>query len=195
MTLFDSFTPSATATVVRAGRLAAEAGGQRLRTDFLLLALAEGGHLTPPLDALAERGGAVRDHIPEYVSGRGDRELLASLGIDLDEVRRIAEVNTGVRLDDARLWRLERSRLRPLRLILSGPACGLRLDGRSRKVVEVARYWARRRGTPVAPEHLLWGLLADHSNESVRVLHHLGVDCGVLWRGLQRWYARPGTVR
>jgi hypothetical protein len=30
------------------------------------------------------------------------------------------------------------------------------------------------------------GQLADHFNESVRALHHLGVDCGVLWRGLQR---------
>jgi hypothetical protein len=195
LTLFAGFTPSATGTVVRAGRLAAETGAPRLRTDFLLLALAEDGHLNPPLDALAGRGGAVRGHIPEYVSGRTDRELLALLGIDLDEVRRIAEASTGLRLDDARLWRLQRSRLRRLRYTLRGPAGELRLDGRSRKVVEVARYWARRRGTPVGPEHLLWGLLADGSNESVRVLRRIGVDLPRLGESLQRWYGGPAGVR
>jgi hypothetical protein len=202
--MFAGFAPSAVATLARAGRLTVETGGRRLRTDFLLLALAEGA---PPADAappasplreLADRGAAVRTHIAEYrpgSAGRGDRELLAVLGIDLDEVRRVAQARTGVRLDDPRLWRLDRSRLRPLRLTLAGPGCELRLDGRSRKVIEVAQYWARRRGTPVRPEHLLWGLLADRSNESVGILCRLGVDLPGLWRGLQRWYEAPVRVR
>jgi hypothetical protein len=37
------------------------------------------------------------------------------------------------------------------------------------------------------PEDLLWGLLADGSNASVRILHRLEVDLRRLWSDLRHW--------
>jgi hypothetical protein len=53
----------------------------------------------------------------------------------------------------------------------------------------VAR-WASRRGhrTQIAREDLLWGLLADASSESVRILRRCQVDLGRLWADLRRWH-------
>jgi hypothetical protein len=62
------------------------------------------------------------------VAGRRARELLAALGIDLDEVRRRARSSA---VDDPAQWELRRSRLRPLRVSLVGPGGVVPLDGRS----------------------------------------------------------------
>jgi hypothetical protein len=122
-------------------------------------------------------------------TGRPDRELLALLGIDLDEVRRRVSAATSTDAGDPALWHLRRSRVRPLRLTLAGPAGSLLLDGPSRKVVEVAAWACRRGGRRLATaEDLLWGLLADGANESVRVLCRLGVDLPALWSDLRRWH-------
>ena len=77
------------------------------------------------------------------------------------------------------LWRLRRSRIRPLRVTLSGPAAEIALDESGRKVIEVAQ-WASRRGrrTLIDREDLLWGLLADASSESVHILRRGNVDLG-----------------
>jgi hypothetical protein len=63
------------------------------------------------------------------------------------------------------------------------------LDESGRKVIEVAQ-WASRRGrrTLVDREDLLWGLLADASSESVRILRRCNVDLCRLWTDLQRWH-------
>lgn len=63
------------------------------------------------------------------------------------------------------------------------------LDESGRKVIEVAQ-WASRRGrrTLVDREDLLWGLLADASSESVRILRRCQVDLGRLWADLRRWH-------
>ena len=57
------------------------------------------------------------------------------------------------------------------------------------RAIEVAR-WASRRGhrTLIDREDLLWGLLADASSESVRILRRCGVDLSLLWAGLRRWH-------
>ncbi|HEX8929149.1 MAG TPA: Clp protease N-terminal domain-containing protein [Actinomycetota bacterium] len=188
--MFAACTPSAHAAVVRSGRLAAEAGREVLGTDFLLLGLVEAHDFDPPLERLGITAAAVRAEIDRR-HGRtrpGDRELLATLGIDLDEVRRRAGLATSTSPDDPRLWRLRRSRVRPLRVELAGPAGHLRLDGRGRKAIEVAMHYARRRRAPAGGEDLLVGLLADGSNESVRVLCRLRVDLGQLWSSLRPWH-------
>jgi hypothetical protein len=110
------------------------------------------------------------------------------LGIDLEEVRRRAGLATSTSPDDPNLWQPCRSRVRPLRVELVGPASRLQLDGRSRKVIEVAMHYARRRHALVSGEDLLVGLLADGSNESVRVLCRLRVDLSQLWSDLRRWH-------
>lgn len=188
--MFAAFTPPAHQAVVRSGRLAADAGRRVLSTDFLLLGLTEVHDLDPPLERLGITAAAVRAHIDQQHGGTppGDRELLASLGIDLDEVRRRAGLATSTSPDDPNLWRLCRSRVHPLRVELVGPASHLQLDGRSRKVIEVAMHYARRRHALVSGEDLLVGLLADGSNESVRVLCRLRVDLSQLWSDLRRWH-------
>jgi hypothetical protein len=188
--MFARCTPSARAAVVRSGRLAAEAGRTLVGTDLLLLGLVEAHDFDPPVERLGITPAAVRAEIDRRHDGArpGDRELLATLGIDLDEVRRRAGLATSTTPDDPRLWRLRRSLVRPLRVELSGPAGELRLDGRGRKAIEVAMHYARRRRAPASGEDLLVGLLADGSNESVRVLCRLRVDLRQLWSSLHPWH-------
>jgi hypothetical protein len=156
-------------------------------TEYFLLALAEGQPLSSPVD-LGVSAAMVRAKIEAQASLRQDRELLATFGIDLDEVHRRVLGAMSMRLDDPSLWRLRRSRVRQLRITLSGPTAEIVLDESGRKVIEVAQ-WASRRGrrTLVDREDLLWGLLADASSESVRILRRCNVDLCWLWTDLQRW--------
>ncbi|GAA1543206.1 hypothetical protein GCM10009678_27220 [Actinomadura kijaniata] len=174
----DRFSPAARRTVVRAGVLAARSGHAALGTGPLLLALAE----ERPLPGAAAPAIRAELDVPPW----RDRELLATIGIDLDEVRRRAVDATSTRPDDPALWRLGRSRLRPLRVVLTGPATRVVCDEGGRKTLEVALWAARRGGRAFADcDDLLWGLLADGSQESVRVLRRLDADLGRLWAGLR----------
>jgi hypothetical protein len=188
MTMLARFAPPARQTVVRAGMLAGEYGTSRLCDGLLLLALAESQPLSRPVD-LGVTAALVRARVRARAPRRDDGELLATLGIDVDEVRRRAAEATSLRRDDPSLWRLRRSRVRPLRVTLSGPAAELVLDESGRKVIEVA-HWASRRGRRalISREDLLWGLLADASSESVRILRWHQVDTARLWADLQRWH-------
>jgi hypothetical protein len=176
MTMLDRFTPDARRTIVRAGALAAEAGRGTLSDAFLLLALAERRPVgAAPADIAAAVGAA---------PGR-DRELLAALGIDLDEVRRRVRRSTALDAGDPALWTLRRAPLRPLRVVLSGPGTAVVLDEGGRKTVEVALWAARRaRRARAGVDDLLWGLLADGAGEAVRVLRRLDADLRALWAGL-----------
>jgi hypothetical protein len=188
MTMLTTFAPPARQAVIRAGLLASEGGMSRLSDGYLLLAVAESQPLTRPVD-LGVTADMVRAQLKAQARRRHDRELLATLGIDLDEVRSRVLGATSMRLDDPALWRLRRSRVRPLRVTLTGPVAEITLNEGGRKVIEVAR-WASRRGhrTQIAREDLLWGLLADASSESVRILRRGQVDIGRLWADLHRWH-------
>jgi hypothetical protein len=188
MTMLATFAPPARQTVVRAGLLASEGGATRLGDGYFLLALAESQPFTSPVD-LGVTAATVRAQLGAQTPRRHDGDLLATFGIDLDEVRRRALDATSARLDDPARWRLRRSRVRPLRVTLTGPAAEIALNEGGRKAIEVAR-WASRRGhrTQIAREDLLWGLLADASSESVRVLRRDQVDLGRLWADLRRWH-------
>ncbi|GAA3102766.1 Clp protease N-terminal domain-containing protein [Streptosporangium carneum] len=162
--MFHVFTQEARRVMVRAALLALDNGRATLDEDMLLLALAESW----PVEGVTVTPEAV---LAEIGTSPDDRELLATLGIDLDEIRR----RVLRRRDDPAAWRLRRSRVRPLRVVLTGPAGDLPLTGRARKVVEVAMHW-HGSGTAVTEEDLLRGLLADGSNASVAILRRLGVD-------------------
>jgi hypothetical protein len=182
MSIHDRFTNGARRAVIAAGLDAMDRGRDRLDTDLLLLGLVQATPtLHPHVDA-----DAVRQEIDRTTGApdRDDRALLATLGIDLDEVTRRMYGSAGVRRDDPRLWTLRRATWRPLRMTLRGPARSVRLTGHSRKVIEVAA-WAAGRGRPITGEHLLWGLLADGTNESVRVLRRLGVDLRPVYRNMR----------
>jgi hypothetical protein len=190
--MLAAFSPQAREVIIRAGMTAADCGQRRLSDGFLLLALAEGEPLARPVEldlaSLAPRNpAAVGARAPPRRARAGLAPLLATLGIDLDEVRRRAVVATGV--DDPARWRLRRSPVRPLRVTLSGPATEIVLDEGGRKVIEVAR-WASRRGrrTLAEREDLLWGLLADGRSESVRILRRGGADLSRLGADLRRWH-------
>ena len=145
MTMLATFAPPARQTVIRAGLLAREGGATRLGDGYLLLALAESQPLTSPVD-LGVTAAMVRAQLGAQTPRRHDGDLLATLGIDLDEVRRRALDATSARLDDPARWRLRRSRVRLLRVTLTGPAAEITLNEGGRKAIEVAR-WASRRGT------------------------------------------------
>jgi hypothetical protein len=181
-----AFSPSARLAVIRAGMAAADCGQRRLSDGFLLLALAEGEPLARPVELGVTTSG-IRAAMEARAPRRRDRELLATFGIDLDEVRRRAVVAT--RSDDPARWRLRRSPVRPLRVTLSGPSGAIVLNEGGRKAIEVAR-WASRRGHRplVEREDLLWGVLADGSSESVRILRRGGADLGRLWADLRHWH-------
>jgi hypothetical protein len=102
------------------------------------------------------------------------RTLLATLGIDLDEVHR----RTRAGADEPGLWHLRRSRLRPLRVTLYGPLGEIPLAMHARKAIEVAK----SRPGPITGELLLWGLLADGANGVARVPRDAGVDLSRLVR-------------
>jgi ClpA/ClpB-like protein len=181
-----AFSPQAREVIIRAGMTAADCGQGRLGDGFLLLALAEGEPLARPVE-LGVAASRIRAAIEARSPRRRDRELLATLGIDLDEVRRRAVAATGV--DDPARWRLRRSPVWPLRVTLSGPATEIVLDEGGRKVIEVAR-WASRRGHRALAERedLLWGLLADGRSESVQILRRVGADLSRLGADLRRWH-------
>lgn len=177
--MFDRFSPEARAVVVRASDHAAAAGRRRIGTEFLLLALCEGPGTGPALAGQGVDEPAVRAAISEALGTPrppSDHELLASLGIDLAEVRRRARA-----LGDAELWRVRRSVRRPLRVAVVGPARDLPFTGGGRKVLEVA-LWRRprRAGSPVGPDDLLQGILADRRSNAARILCHLRVDLRAL---------------
>ncbi|GII62609.1 hypothetical protein Skr01_26940 [Sphaerisporangium krabiense] len=184
----DTYTAAARRAMARAGILAADAGRHTLDDVHILLALTETRPFDRPPTAFtltpnATRaamdgadgadGGDARDRDPLGDRDARDRDLLAALGVDLDEVRR--RLRGLVALDDPALWRLHRARLRPLRVTLSGPPGDLVLTGRARKVIEVAAGRWREPG-PVRGEDLLWGVLCDHTNPALRVLRAGGVD-------------------
>jgi hypothetical protein len=142
----------------------------------------------PPLERHGVSSAKVRVEIDRMTGAarrHDDRELLAPLGIDLDEVRRRVRGSAVVHHDDPGLWQLRRAAVRPLRVTLLGPDGSLSLTGRGRKVFEVAS-WAAGRGAPIDSGHLLWGLLADGSNGSVRILRRLGVDLAGMWADIHR---------
>jgi hypothetical protein len=188
MTMLTTFAPPARQAVIRAGLLASEGGATRLGDGYLLLALAESQPLTSPVD-LGVTATMVRAELGAPTPRRHDWR---PAGHPRHRPRRGAPPrldSTSARLDDPARWRLRRSRVRPLRVTLTGPAAEITLNEGGRKAIEVAR-WASRRGhrAQIAREDLLWGLLADASSESVRILRRCQVDLGRLWADLRRWH-------
>ncbi|WP_043634454.1 Clp protease N-terminal domain-containing protein [Nonomuraea candida] len=160
--MFARFTEEARRAVVRAGIHALDAGRPALDAGLMLLGVAE----VRPF-ALASFTASAAD-VRERVGVPDPRALLATLGIDLDEVRR----RTATLADDPGAWTLRRSRVRPLRVTLYGPLGEIPLAMHARKVIEVAMW----KPGPVTGERLLWGLLADGKNGAARILRDSGVN-------------------
>jgi ATP-dependent Clp protease ATP-binding subunit ClpA len=105
------------------------------------------------LDRLAERG-VVPAPRPS------DAQLLESLGVDLDTVRRNTEQTFGFRAVGEATWRVTRRRSWPGRRLVWTPLCGPPLF--AKRALQLAGERARALGhNEVGPEHLLLGVLED----------------------------------
>jgi hypothetical protein len=89
-----------------------------------------------------------------------DTELLGSLGIDLDAVRRDTEEAFGVRVVGEATWRVTRRRLWWGGRVVWTPLCGPPLF--AKRALQLASEQAHALGhREVGPEHLLLGVLED----------------------------------
>jgi ATP-dependent Clp protease ATP-binding subunit ClpA len=164
--MFERFGADARALVESAQREARRLGHDWLGTEHLLLgALAD--PRSEPARRLAPFGLGLargRDDVLELV-GRGgpDADALATLGIDLDEVRARVEATFGPGA-------------------LSGRACHeVRFTPRAKKALELALREARALGDDhLAAVHVVLGVLREGDGVGARVLARHGVERSAL---------------
>jgi ATP-dependent Clp protease ATP-binding subunit ClpA len=153
--MFERFTVTARLAVVGAQEQACRRGDDRIRTEHLLLALYDvPDHLAGTvLDVLGADRAAVERAVDERRAGGrvSDAAALATLGIDLDEVRRQVEEAFGP-------GALERTRAAGAgRRRLGGH---IPFDRATKKALELAlREAVRLEHRHLGTEHLLLGLL------------------------------------
>jgi ATP-dependent Clp protease ATP-binding subunit ClpA len=174
--MFERFSAQARETVVQAREQAHLLHHGYIGCEHLLLALS-GGHGTPAAGALAAFGlhtAALRARVIEVV-GPGDAGLdadaLASLGIDLDAVRRATEANFGRGALDRGTYQRGR------------PCAGGRIPftPRAKKALELALRAAARSGDrEISTGHLLLGVIEQHDNAALRVLEAAEVPARAL---------------
>ena len=170
MTMLATFTPPARQTVIRAGLLASEGGATRLGDGYLLLALAESQPLTSPVD-LGVTAAMVRAQLGAQTPRRHDGHLLATLGIDLDQIRRQVERQFGPNAIH-RLYVSEVGwNLRP-----RGPLCELPIAPNLKKAISDALGGCWENAPPALHPRLLIAALDIHSQGLTAVLDELGAD-------------------
>ena len=163
--MFERFTKAARDAVVLAQAEAAALGEDHIGTEHLLLGVAGG-----PGEAarvLADHGAtpeALRAAALPRPEGPLDAGALASIGIDLDEIRRRVEASFG----PGALERGHRPRRR---------AGSVRMTPGAKKSLELALREALARGDRhIGAEHVLLGLLRDERAEAVAVLGRTGAS-------------------
>jgi ATP-dependent Clp protease ATP-binding subunit ClpA len=158
-------------------------GHEYVGTEHVLLAIVEDSE-TPAARALAGLGltGAVVRRDIERVIGAPldpgrraiDREALATLGIDLDEVtRRVEEAFGPGALEAARSGMLD----------TAGRVCGC-VAPRLKQALELAV--AEAGDGPLRPEHVLVSLAAVEDSVAARILDAHGVSAAALREALDR---------
>ena len=169
--MFERFTREARAVVAGAQEEARELRHPLVGTEhFLLAMLREDG---PGSRALRDRGLTAEDARRRVVGIAGaadalDPDALATLGVDLEEVRRATEASFGPGALDAR-----------------GPGSMPRghipLGKRAKKVLELSLREALRLGhNHIGQGHLLLGLIREGDGVAARVLTQAGVDLPAL---------------
>jgi Clp amino terminal domain, pathogenicity island component len=209
--MFERFDPAARQVLEAAWAEAASLEDGAVATEHLLLALATADAVTATL--LAEAGSDAAD-LRQAVKPRCDRRgarprdhdrLLATLGIDLAQVRRRAEQTFGA---DAVARAASRARRRrPRRPLWSWISCSKPLPGRRcdspltgqwldpiprvKRVLDRATRAARPR--PASPGHLLLALLAG-DEPACEILTALNVNLEALAAATRQWLAGGGTA-
>jgi ATP-dependent Clp protease ATP-binding subunit ClpA len=159
--MFERFTTNARLTVTTAEERARDRSASRIRTEHMLLALFDvpNNLAVAILNALGVDRAAVEQAVDAHKSGGpvSDAEALATLGIDIDQVRRHVEEVFG---PDA----LQRTRA-------GGglPGRHLPFERESKKALELAlREAVRLKHNCIGTEHILLGLL--HSEGAARTI-------------------------
>lgn len=151
-----------------------ELGHSWLGTEHLLLGLLAGPATDPAVAALAGvTAEAVRTALEEDLATGlpDDRALLATLGIDLDQVRARIEADFGPHA----IAELYARRRRAGRRLARGPLCGIGLAPRAKRALEQARRAAKAAHRPrIDTADLLIGLLEIDDAMAPRLLRRLG---------------------
>ncbi len=165
--MFERFTDPARRVVVLAQEEARTRGDDRIGSEHLLLGVCRAIG-TQGAALLAARGVTLREveddlHAPEVP----DRDALASVGIDLDEVRdRVEEAFGPGALENTRAAGMRRRR----------PWGHIPFDRGAKKVLELALREAIRRGDrTIGTEHVLLGMLHRDTGRAATVLHARGL--------------------
>lgn len=165
--MFDRFTPEARHVVVLSQEEARGAGDDAIRAEHLLLAVLVGGGVGQRvLEGLGVEPGRVRPVAASLSSERADANALATIGIDLEEVRRCAETTFGPGALDG-----DRSRGR------RGSPSTIPFSSSARAGLEGALAETdRRRSGQITDGHVLLALLAGDQAPAARLLRRLDVD-------------------
>jgi ATP-dependent Clp protease ATP-binding subunit ClpA len=202
--MFERFDEQARAAVAATYEKATALGHNYLGTEHLLFGLIAAPNDVS--DVLIARGASRQRVQAEVISivgcastsalDRDDASALATIGIDLDEVRRRVEAafgpgalspspEQGRRRRRRTRWRkrdcshLETDELQHLghRRPVEGRLISLGTTPRTKRSIELATRWSVQRGdTHVAAGHLLLGLLSLEEGLAVEILDRIGVD-------------------
>jgi ATP-dependent Clp protease ATP-binding subunit ClpA len=167
--MFERFTDEARQVVRQAQEEARQLRNPYVGTEHLLLALL-GGDGDPAAQALHSRNidpDDLRRRIAGIVTSPGDAldpEALATLGIDLEEVRRVTEASFGPGALDVRGGK-------PV------PSGHIPFSKRAKKTLELSLREALRLGHKyIGTGHILLGILRESEGLAALVLANTGVD-------------------
>lgn len=177
--MFERFTQDARVVVVRAQEEARELGHEHIGTEHLILSMLAHGQ-GAAAEALTACGAALDDLRRRAIAGnRTDRdpldpEALASLGIDLDEVRRATDAAFGP-------GALDRAGRRPVKFghIPFTPSAKKAMELSLREAVHL-------KSQEIRDGHLLLGVIREAQSLGPRILADAGVDLGVLHEDVLR---------
>ena len=171
MMMFELFNEAARKVLLHATDEASALGHQAIMPEHLVLGVMKD---VDGIAAIALREhGVERRPLVDAIAGTGtaDAEILQTIGIDLQSVRRQAEANFGPgALDRFRPRRagLFRSRLRGGAMSYTNAAT---------RALEKSLQEAQALGSSsIGTEHILLGLLADEQDPAPRMLRQLGAD-------------------
>jgi ATP-dependent Clp protease ATP-binding subunit ClpA len=164
--MFERFTDEARLVVRNAQDEARRLRHPLIGTEHLLLAIASASE-GPGSQALHDRGLDAADLRRRVVGPPGDEldpQALATLGIDLEEVRRVTEASFGPGALDARGRK-------------PAPSGHIPFSKRAKKVLELSLREALRLGhNYIGNGHILLGLIREGEGVAAKVLVEAGVD-------------------
>jgi ATP-dependent Clp protease ATP-binding subunit ClpA len=187
--MFERFTQAAREVVVHAQEEARDLRHGYIGTEHILLGLLRdpSGVAKPALDRLGIERLAVRSDVvglvgegPPIGFGEHDAEVLRSIGIDLDEVRRRLEEAFGAgaleRRDRVRHGWRRRGRCEPIadHIAFTGH---IPFTPRAKKVLELSLREARQLGHGyIGTQHILLGLVREREGLAARILAQRGAS-------------------